>query len=75
MNLAFRYDPGVDAGYVTFQDAQVDCTIDLEPTPLGLPVLIDLDAAGAIVGIEILNVSTTAPGLLSRREPPGGQRR
>lgn len=64
MSVPFRYDPEVDAGYLQFRDAPVDHTVDLEPTALGLPVLVDVDADGALVGIEILRVSTTAPGLL-----------
>lgn len=63
MSIPFRYDSEVDAGYIKISDAQVDHTIDLEPTALGLPVLIDVDASGALVGIEILNVTTTAPSL------------
>jgi uncharacterized protein YuzE len=63
MTIPFRYDSEVDAGYIKLSDAQVDHTIDLEPTALGLPVLIDVDASGALVGIEILNVTTTAPSL------------
>lgn len=63
MTIPFRYDSEVDAGYIKISDAQVDHTIDLEPTALGLPVLIDVDASGALVGIEILNVTTTAPSL------------
>lgn len=64
MTLPFRYDAEVDAGYITLSDAAVDHTVDLEQTSLGLPVLIDVDAAGALVGIEILNVTATAPSLL-----------
>lgn len=63
MTIPFRYDSEVDAGYIKISDGQVDHTIDLEPTALGLPVLIDVDASGALVGIEILNVTTTAPSL------------
>ncbi|GAB2836863.1 DUF2283 domain-containing protein [Microbacterium insulae] len=63
MTIPFRYDPEVDAGYIRLSNAPVDHTVDLEPTTLGLPVLIDVDASGALVGIEILNVTTTAPSL------------
>lgn len=63
MSLEFRYDPEVDAGYVKLRDVPVERTVDLESTELGLPVLIDLDASGRLVGIEILDVRTTAPGL------------
>ncbi|MCD1571314.1 DUF2283 domain-containing protein [Agromyces mediolanus] len=63
MIIPFRYDAEVDAGYIKLSDAPVDHTIDLEPTTLGLPVLIDVDSSGALVGIEILNVTTTAPAL------------
>lgn len=65
MTIRFTYDSEVDAGYIVLSDAQVDRTIDLEPTDLGLPVLIDVDSSGALVGVEILSVSTTAPSLLS----------
>ncbi len=63
MRLDFRYDPEVDAGYVKFRDVPVDRTVDLESTELGLPILVDLDASGRLVGIEFLNVSITVPGL------------
>ncbi len=64
MTIPFRYDAQVDAGYIKLSDAEVERTIDLEPTALGLPVLIDVDASGALVGIEILKVTTTAPSLV-----------
>lgn len=70
MTIAFRYDPEVDAGYIQLRDTAVDRTVDLEETALGLPVLLDLDGTGELVGIEILNVSTTASGLLVSPDTP-----
>lgn len=64
MNIPFRYDPEADAAYLTLSQQPVARTVDLEGGPLGLPVLVDLDEAGAIVGIELLSVTTTAPGIL-----------
>ena len=64
MNVPFRYDPEADAGYLALSQQPVARTVDLEGGPLGLPVLVDLDEAGAIVGIELLSVTATAPGLL-----------
>lgn len=58
-NLTFRYDPEVDAGYIQLRQAPIDRTVDLDEEPLKLPVFVDVDSAGRIVGIEILSVSST----------------
>ncbi|MBT2484258.1 MULTISPECIES: DUF2283 domain-containing protein [unclassified Microbacterium] len=61
--VEFRYDPEVDAAYIPLADGVIDRTVDLEEMPLKLPVLVDLDSSGRIVGIEILHVSSTVgPG-------------
>lgn len=58
-NLEFRYDPEVDAGYIRLRQAPIDRTVDLDQEPLRLPVFVDVDSHGRIVGIEILSVSST----------------
>lgn len=58
-SLEFRYDPEVDAAYIQLRAAPIDHTVDLEQVPLHLPVLVDVDASGRVIGFEILGVSTT----------------
>lgn len=62
--LSFRYDDEIDAGYIAISSESVAETIDLEASGLSRPVLLDIDSSGRLVGIEILSVSETAPGLL-----------
>ncbi len=55
------YDSEADAAYITLVDSiqpgEVSRTVDLEPTELGIPMLVDLDANGRVVGIEVLQAS------------------
>ena len=54
-NARVEYDAEADAAYVRLSDVAVDRTVDLESSDLGMPVLVDLDEAGRIVGFEILD--------------------
>jgi len=62
--LEFKYDPEADAAYIQLRPGQVDHTVDLEQVPLNLPVLVDVDHSGRVIGIEILAVSATV-GLMN----------
>lgn len=57
--LEFTYDPDVDAAYINLREASIDRTVDLEADPLQLPVYVDVDSAGRIVGMEILFMAKT----------------
>ena len=50
--MKVHFDPETDAMYVTFSDKDVAETQEVRPG-----VLFDLDAAGRIVAIEVLNAS------------------
>ena len=55
-----RYDPDVDALYIRLADTQIDTSREVAPN-----VVLDFDAQGRVVGLEILQASrTAAPGLL-----------
>jgi len=55
------YDAEADAVYIALvdpiADGEVDRTIDLEASELGIPLLVDLDKAGRVIGIEVLQAS------------------
>lgn len=60
------YDPEADAIYIRIGSGKVDQTEEAGP------FIYDLDAAGRILGIEILSVSTTlAPGDWQKAPLPG----
>jgi uncharacterized protein YuzE len=48
------YDPEADAVYVRFSDGAVDHTIDVGRVSPELPMLVDVDDEGRILGIEIV---------------------
>ena len=50
-----EYDPEADAAYIRVNEGQVDRTVDLESTELGMPVLVDIDGTGRIIGFEVLD--------------------
>ena len=54
-NAQVDYDAEADAAYVRLSQGTVERTIDLEPSELGMPVLVDIDESGRIVGFEILD--------------------
>jgi uncharacterized protein YuzE len=50
-----EYDAEADAAYVRLGHGQAARTVDLESSALGMPVLVDLDESGRILGFEILD--------------------
>jgi uncharacterized protein YuzE len=50
-----EYDAEADAAYVRLNEGQVEQTVDLESSHLGMPVLVDIDESGRIIGFEILD--------------------
>ena len=51
------YDAEADAAYIRVNDGPVERTVDLEASELGMPVLVDIDESGKILGFEILDAS------------------
>jgi uncharacterized protein YuzE len=61
------YDPEADAVYIALSDA-----VPHEGTEVAPGVVLDLDADGRVVGIEVLNAKATlAPGEWEQAQPPG----
>lgn len=57
--MKLEFDPRADAAYLEISDAEVDTTKQIEPG-----IMVDYDAVGHIVGIEVLSISkrtTQAP--------------
>ena len=54
MNISF--DDQADALYIQFQEGKVDKTVKLQDG-----ILMDVDSAGRVFGIEILDVSSRIP--------------
>ncbi len=54
-NAQVEYDPEADAAYIRLNAGEVDRTVDLESTELGMPVLVDIDGTGRILGFEVLD--------------------
>ena len=54
MNI--NYDPEADAMYITFQKDKVENTLKIQDG-----VIIDLNKAGNLLGIELLDVSKRMP--------------
>ena len=50
--MEITYSPSVDAAYIRLVDAKAEKTLEISAD-----VLIDLDAGGNIIGIELLNVA------------------
>lgn len=50
--MKLEFDPAADAAYLEISDGDVESSQELKPG-----VIIDYDAQGDIVGIEILNIS------------------
>ena len=50
--MKLEFDPQADAAYLEISDAEVETTRQIEPG-----IMIDCDAAGHIVGIEVLSLS------------------
>ena len=56
-----EYDAEADAAYIRLSQAPVERTVDLESSGLGMPVLVDIDESGRIVGFEILDARRCIP--------------
>lgn len=54
--MDWRYDPEADAAYLKLEEAKV---VESDETAQG--VVVDYDADGRIVGIEVLNASRRLP--------------
>ncbi|MDN5344619.1 MAG: hypothetical protein PWQ18_730 [Clostridia bacterium] len=50
--MKFRYDPDADALYIRFNDSSI-----YETEEISQGVMLDIDAEGILVGLEILNAS------------------
>ncbi len=59
--MRIEYDPGVDAFYVRLNDSKIIESEEVQPG-----IVLDFDATGKVVGVEVLNVSKreTPPALL-----------
>jgi uncharacterized protein YuzE len=65
------YDPDADAVYVALADARPHEGAEVAPG-----VVLDFDAEGRLVGIDIANARTTlAPGDWSKARPPSAKPR
>lgn len=53
--MKLEFDPGADAAYFEISPGAVETTKEIEPGILG-----DYDAAGHLVGLEVLSVSKRA---------------
>ena len=56
--MKLEFDPQADAAYLEISDAEIETTKQLKPG-----IIVDYDAQGQIVGIEVLSISkrTNAP--------------
>ena len=54
--MKISYDPKADVFYIKFQDASVACTWKVEDG-----MLVDVDAGGRLVGIEIIGMKGRIP--------------
>lgn len=50
--MKLEFDPNADAAYLEISDAEVETTRQIEPG-----IMVDYDASGHIVGIEVLSIS------------------
>lgn len=50
--MKLEFDPQADAAYLEISDAEIETTRQLEPG-----IIVDYDAQGHIVGIEVLSIS------------------
>jgi uncharacterized protein YuzE len=54
--MKWVYDPDADAAHMVLDDVAIDESEEVSPG-----VIFDFDAAGRIVGIEVLNASSRLP--------------
>ena len=50
--MKLEFDPKADAAYLEISDAEIESTKQIEPG-----IMVDYDANGHIVGIEVLSIS------------------
>lgn len=50
--MKLEFDPKADAAYLEISDAEIENTKQIEPG-----IIVDYDAEGHIVGIEVLSIS------------------
>ena len=50
--MKLEFNPQADAAYLEISDAEIETTRQLEPG-----IIVDYDAQGHIVGIEVLSIS------------------
>ena len=53
--MKLEFDPVADAAYLEIADSEVDSSQEIKPG-----VIIDYDAQGNVVGVEVLHVSERA---------------
>ena len=64
------YDPSVDAAYIRLGRGKVANTTEMSEN-----IILDYDADGRVIGIEILTATKVlAPGEWSKARPPGSDR-
>jgi uncharacterized protein YuzE len=72
--MKVTYDALVDAAYIYLEDApqpgSAVTTLSLDPREIHGEVNIDLDSAGRIIGIEVLDASRLLPEELIRKKTP-----
>ena len=59
--MKLEFDPQADAAYLEISDAEIETTRQLEPG-----IIVDYDAQGHIVGIEVLSISKRTKTPLQR---------
>ena len=70
MRPEITYDPEADAVYVPLSEAA-----PVEAAEVAPGVVLDFDAEGRVVGVEVLNARTTlAPGAWTKAGPPQRKR-
>ncbi len=57
--MKIRYDPDADAMYIMLRDEKVKTTREIDES-----TVIDFNATGQVIGVEILFVKEKNPGLL-----------
>ena len=58
MAIKVSKDKRHDVGYVQFKQGKVSKTVEIRPG-----ILLDLDAKGAVLGLEVMSLMTLAPVL------------
>ena len=59
--MIFEFDPEADAAYLELMDSTVEKSKEIQPG-----IIVDCDAEGQVIGIEILSVSKRAKSSLKK---------